>query len=195
MFCSVNDSACLEISVPGVGTDAIDLPAASKNISNAFSACSMVFSANSRSSAETSSFGSIMLSSSGLNGALPHFQNGVFALFAPDGFGITNLFRGIQRSSSGCTQTQGAASCLLLPLARRVSELDQGRGAASRWLGIIARRIGSAFRPGPSFAMSWGYFRPASHSEECSPRCFARASNSPDAVAWQPPLPALHPSP
>jgi hypothetical protein len=90
----------------------------------------MVFSANSRSSAGTSSFGSIMLSSSGLNGALPHFQNGVFALFAPGGFGITNLFRGIQRSSSGCTQTQGAASCLLLPLARRVPKLDQGRGPA-----------------------------------------------------------------
>src|SRR5450631_3951230 len=130
MFCSVNDSACLEISLPGVGTDAIDLPAALKNISNAFSACSMVFSANSRSSAGTSSFGSIMLSSSGFNGALPHFQNGVFALFAPGGFGITNLFRGIQRSSSGCTQTQGAASCLLLPLARRVPKLDQGRGPA-----------------------------------------------------------------
>jgi hypothetical protein len=46
-----------------------------------------------------------MPSSSDLNGALPHFQNGVFALFALDGFGITNRFRGIQRSSSGCTQT------------------------------------------------------------------------------------------
>src|SRR3984893_19535751 len=130
MFCSVNDSACLEISVPGLGTDAIDLPAASKNISNAFSACSMVFSANSRNSAGTSSFGSIMPSSSSLNGALPHFQNGVFARFASGGFGITNLFRGIQCASSGCTQTQGAVSCLLLPLARRVPEIHKGQGPA-----------------------------------------------------------------
>src|ERR1700738_1291317 len=70
----------------------------------------MVFSANSRNSAGTSSFGSIMPSSSGLNGALPHFQNGVFALFAPGGFGITDLFSGIQHSSSGCTQSKGAVS-------------------------------------------------------------------------------------
>src|SRR3981081_3406806 len=121
----------------------------------------MVFSANSRNSAGTSSLGSIMPSSSGLNGALPQFQNGV--------------------------------SRLLLPLARRVPELDQGRGPAFQAAQIIARRIGSAFRPRPSFAMSWGYFRLASHSEECSPRGFARALNSPDAAAWLPPPPALHP--
>src|ERR1700682_2209804 len=94
----------------------------------------MVFSANSRSSAGTSSFGSIMPSSSGLNGALPHFQNGVFAPFAPGGFGITNLF---QRSSSGCTQTKGAVSCLVLPLSRCVPELDQGQGPAFQWLGSL----------------------------------------------------------
>jgi hypothetical protein len=51
-----------------------------------------------------------MPSSSGLNGALPHFQNGVFALFAPGGFGITDLFSEIQHSSSGCTQSKGAVS-------------------------------------------------------------------------------------
>src|ERR1700736_5607671 len=60
----------------------------------------MVFSANSRNSAGTSSFGSTMPSSSGLNEALPRLQNDVFALFAPGGFGTTDLFRGIQRSSS-----------------------------------------------------------------------------------------------
>src|SRR3979409_2043206 len=111
MFCSVNDSACLEISVPGVGTDTIDLPAASKNLATPFSSCSMVFSATPLNSAGTSSFGSIMPSSSGLNGALPQFQNGV--------------------------------SRLLLPLARRVPELDQGRGPAFQAAQIIARRIGS----------------------------------------------------
>src|SRR4030088_1268318 len=74
MFCSVNDSACLDISVWGLGTDAIDLPAASKNIPKAFSAWSMVFSAISRNSAGTSSFGSIMPSSSDLDGALSHFS-------------------------------------------------------------------------------------------------------------------------
>src|SRR5215813_13831633 len=61
MFCSVKFSACLEISVPGLGTDAMDFAAASKNMPNAFSAWSMVFSARSRSSAGTSNFGSIMV--------------------------------------------------------------------------------------------------------------------------------------
>src|SRR6516165_2653234 len=60
MFCSVNVSACFEISVPGPGIVVIDLLAASKNILNAFSACSMVFSARSRSSGGTSSFGSMV---------------------------------------------------------------------------------------------------------------------------------------
>src|SRR3954468_15039476 len=60
MFCSVKDRACLDISVPGLGMDVIDLLAASKNIPNAFSAWSMVFSANSRNSAGTSSLGSFM---------------------------------------------------------------------------------------------------------------------------------------
>src|ERR1700730_13081098 len=97
----------------------------------------MVFSANSRNSAGTSSFGSIMPSSSGLNGALPHFQNGVLALFAPSGFSITNLFRGIQRSSSGCTQTPGAVSCLLPPLARAYQSLIKVKVLHSRWLGSL----------------------------------------------------------
>src|ERR1043166_4364461 len=61
MFCSVKFSACLEISVPGLGIEAIDFAAASKNMPNAFSAWSMVFSARSRSSAGTSNFGSIMV--------------------------------------------------------------------------------------------------------------------------------------
>src|SRR5262245_8446538 len=61
MFCSVKFSACLEISVPGLGIEAMDFAAASKNMPNAFSAWSMVFSARSRSSAGTSSFGSIMV--------------------------------------------------------------------------------------------------------------------------------------
>src|SRR3954471_15411366 len=63
MFCSVKDRACLDISVPGLGMDVIDLFAASKNIPNAFSAWSMVFSARSRNSAGTSNFGSIMVAS------------------------------------------------------------------------------------------------------------------------------------
>src|SRR3954453_8685451 len=61
MFCSVNASACFETSVPAPGTVVIDLVAASKNMPNAFSAWSIVFSARSRSSAGTSSFGSIMV--------------------------------------------------------------------------------------------------------------------------------------
>src|SRR5688572_5270041 len=86
MFCSVNDSACLDISVPGLGTDAMDLPAASKNIPKAFSAWSMVFSASSRNSAGTSNFGSIMPPPSSLDRELPHFHSDVFADFArPEG--------------------------------------------------------------------------------------------------------------
>src|SRR5262245_38139944 len=61
MFCSVKFSACLEISVPGLGIEAMDFAAASKNMPNALSAWSMVFSARSRSSAGTSNFGSIMV--------------------------------------------------------------------------------------------------------------------------------------
>src|SRR3569832_1037756 len=61
MFCSVKARACLDTSAPAPGTDDIDLVAASKNIPNAFSAWSIVFSARSRSSAGTSSFGSIMV--------------------------------------------------------------------------------------------------------------------------------------
>src|SRR3954470_4697233 len=61
MFCSVKDSACFEISVPGLGIEAIDLAAASKNMPNACSAWSMVFSARSRNSDGTSSFGSVMV--------------------------------------------------------------------------------------------------------------------------------------
>src|SRR5712671_7356745 len=61
MFCSVNDNACFEISVPGLGIEAIDLAAASKNMPNACSAWSMVFSARSRNSAGTSNFGSAMV--------------------------------------------------------------------------------------------------------------------------------------
>src|SRR6202030_679519 len=44
----------------GLGMEVTDLWAASKNIPNAFSAWSMVFSARSRNSAGTSSFGSVM---------------------------------------------------------------------------------------------------------------------------------------
>jgi hypothetical protein len=90
MFCSVNDSACLDISVPGLGTDAMDLPAASKNIPKAFSAWSMVFSASSRNSAGTSNFGSIMPPPSGLGRELSHFRGGVFAEFAPTEVNIVN---------------------------------------------------------------------------------------------------------
>src|SRR5438270_4193799 len=61
MFCSVKASACFDTSAPAPGTDDIDLVAASKNIPKAFSAWSIVFSARSRSSAGTSSFGSIMV--------------------------------------------------------------------------------------------------------------------------------------
>src|SRR6478609_6073118 len=61
MFCSVKASACFDTSAPAPGTVVIDLVAASKNIPNAFSAWSIVFSARSRSSAGTSSFGSIMV--------------------------------------------------------------------------------------------------------------------------------------
>jgi hypothetical protein len=43
--------------------------------------------------------------------------------------------------------------------------------------------------------MSWDYFHPASRSEGCSRQCVAPASNSPDAAAWLPLPPALHPSP
>src|SRR5580692_3866224 len=75
MFCWVNDSACLEISVAGPGIDVTDLLAASKNIPNAFSACSMVFSAKSRNSAGTSSLGSITSRSSDLSSKLPHFRH------------------------------------------------------------------------------------------------------------------------
>src|ERR1700682_161100 len=60
---------------------------------------------------------------------------------------------------------------------------------------IISHRIEAAFQAGPSSAMSWDYFRPASHSEGCSPQCIAPGSNSLDAAAWLPPPPALHPSP
>src|SRR3954451_11614306 len=61
MFCSVKASACFDTSAPAPGTFVIDLVAASKNMPNAFSAWSIVFSARSRSSAGTSSFGSIMV--------------------------------------------------------------------------------------------------------------------------------------
>src|SRR4051812_36577238 len=61
MFCSVKASACFDTSLPAPGTDDMDLVAASKNMPNAFSAWSIVFSARSRSSAGTSSFGSIMI--------------------------------------------------------------------------------------------------------------------------------------
>src|SRR6476620_1481465 len=61
MFCSVKASACFDTSAPAPGTVVIDLVAASKNMPNAFSAWSIVFSARSRSSAGTSSFGSIMV--------------------------------------------------------------------------------------------------------------------------------------
>src|SRR3954464_5021651 len=80
MFSSVNDRACLEISAPAPGTEPIDLLAASKNIPKAFSACSMVFSARSRSSAGTSSFGSIMISIPPVHhGLVPHLGHGVSA--------------------------------------------------------------------------------------------------------------------
>src|SRR6187455_911694 len=92
MFCSVNDSACLDISVPGLGTDAMDLPAASKNIPKAFSAWSMVFSASSRNSAGTSNFGSIISAILRFGRELPHFRCGVFAEFARTGAGIANGF-------------------------------------------------------------------------------------------------------
>src|SRR5215468_4720243 len=77
MFCSVNVRACLEMSDPAPGTAEIDLLAASKNIPNAFSACSMVFSANSRNSAGTSSFGSAMFPPSlrYSNSQLPYKQD------------------------------------------------------------------------------------------------------------------------
>src|SRR3979490_1839552 len=98
MFCSVSDRACLDISDPGFGTDAIDFPAASKNIPNAFSAWSMVFSAKSRSSAGTSSFGSIMTPPSHFDGELPHFQNDVFAVFGAAGPDIYRPVWNIYRS-------------------------------------------------------------------------------------------------
>src|SRR3981189_750169 len=49
----------------------------------------MVFSAKSRNSAGTSSFASNMPPSSDFNRELPHFRNGVFALFARDNHGIS----------------------------------------------------------------------------------------------------------
>src|SRR5437879_4478622 len=61
MFCSVKASACFDTSVPAPGTDVIDFVAASKNMPKACSAWSIVFSAKSRNSAGTSSFGSIMV--------------------------------------------------------------------------------------------------------------------------------------
>src|SRR6516165_11393602 len=80
MFCAVNVSACLEISDPAPGRAEIDLPAASKNIPNAFSAWSIVFSAKSRNSAGTSSVGSAMLIILPYTARLPYLPGGVFAM-------------------------------------------------------------------------------------------------------------------
>src|SRR5450631_1489465 len=108
----------------------------------------MVFSANSRNSAGTSSFGSIMPSSSGLNGALPHFQNGVFALFARRFWYYRPLSGNSASGNSALFVGMYPDLRRGLPLASpaRVPELDQSRDPAFQSARIIARQIGSAFR-------------------------------------------------
>src|SRR5436309_4584056 len=151
MFSSVSDRACLDISVPGLGIELIDRFAASKNIPNAFSACSMVFSAKSRNSAGTSSFGSVMSLSSGLHPELPQLSNRVCAAIAPSSLEFVIDF---WRCGVEAPLARGAMmrSPIFLPHARQYPParcspalLENGGPSGQRLVGRRQFVVGEAF--------------------------------------------------